>query len=344
MRTLEEIAADPMAANISENLILVADPFRSYEQKYGPLHMEVVEEVQKALFFKFKQVKELLQKFRQLAQGGDTHYSAFKQYSAQNSLELLGLLLSRQPKQFEQELQRLWRAQQGKSELKWEDQDLVELSRYTHDYTHSVVRRNDLSGYVALANIDTSNLEINLRENPNVGYGNYKVLGWGQREKNKMSLVNKILLKILEGIAKCGDIDGFYRYAERECDGRIVTDICGGRVFWTEPLNRKRIEAYFFNERVQWSFNHFEDYNQKKDGRFRAFEYLATYLGEGLQTTEVLQLQVVQFHHLLLDDFFRYDNRVRKERAREKDFNKLLEDRRLRSEYVRMEQNIKSVL
>lgn len=346
MHSLEEIADNPLAATISENLVLVADPFDDFK-KHGGLSSGKKDEVIEALKEHFRYGSGLISRFNGDLVSLESSKYGFKRMVVPNSFEMLKILMDNRPDVLDQRCAKLYRqhkhALKSKKRPKDIDEDIFKLLKYTHDFHHYIVKRNGQNPFASLQKIPLDNVTFYTRDTPDRGFPNYDLYGWLERVKTRERIVKKILYKIFETMDNADDNkERFYKQSFGTDYFGVRVIGAGQEIMGDESRIRQKVERIFSPMGVsQWNSIWFEDYSQTKGKELRALEYLLRY-SDGTGMPDILQLQVFTLTHLLLDDFFSTDNRVRLEMeriARLKAYEKA--NPRL---YRRMEESISNIL
>lgn len=349
MRSLEEIADNPSKATITENLVLVADPYGDFAKKHGPLPPDEINDIIKVLRDKFVEGEGLVSRFRSDLVGLESQRTQMVPHSIETVYQKLQLVLDTRPDLFVQQLQRLWRSREsinsGKIRLTGTDKDVFGVVKYTHDWRHYVEKGYDPEHFAFLKRIKDQGIILRLRENPNIGYPHYVLYGWQEKIKVMERIVKKLLYKIFKAMESAGsNKDAFY-------NDSFGTDYFGYKVVGTSRLVERVLAGVIYDKNSVWipRKEDPEDYRKskakdvskaKKGKNLRAIEYLLRHKHD--QTTERLQVQINTLTDYLLDEFFDKDShplfRVRRD-------IKLAEyEKRHRRLYDRMEKSMSEVL
>lgn len=350
MRTLEEIAKNPRAATISENLVLLADPFED-ARKQDILTPATIEDITQALREKRVQGEQLVSVFimdlLKLTRG----YTDYKSYSVDDVYQKLELMMQHRPIIFEEELKRLWkqheRIESGKIRLPSEQVDMANVAQYTHQWQHFVVHRRGpklqrrkkhrrkeqwYDPYKALKSIPENGITLYLPEDPNTAIVYNSLFGWQGKLKGRERIVRKILYKILEELEKTHfKPEEFYAsyfgtdYFGCKPIGKnwefrtiLMNFLYSPNSMWT-VLGKKEIPGKGEEIGVGKGYIVGEDLSKSKKKHLHAWEYLLS--PKSQDTTEMLQLQVTTWPGYLLDEFFEESSHTlyRQRRLREEE-------------------------
>ena len=306
MKTLEEIADNPEAATISENLVLVADPFE-YAKRKSILSQKKIDEVVQALQNKFVEGEGLVHRFRNDLMQLESQRT-FVPYVPLHVFEKLGLLMVSRPALLVNQLQRLWRNRErikkGMVLLPDEEKSAFEVAQYTHQWHQYVEKQGRYNPFQHLQKIPEYGIKVNLRKNPNACYPGYALYGWQEEIKIMDRIVKKLLLKIFE------TIEDARKEKKDFWDYYFGTDYFGHKVIGTSAYIDHMIAGLVFGSRSNWipREDDPEDYrvSKREEGKnLRAKEYLLKY--KHSNSTEAVQVQVTTFFEFLLDEFFYKD-------------------------------------
>lgn len=341
MHTLEQIAENPRAATIAENLVLVADPLGDYRSKHGELSQEQFEEIVEALKEHFVYGEGLIARFRSDLVGLDPQ-ARFEEVKVENAYDMLRILLNRKPKPLDDKLAWLWKKRDavthGRVQLPEEDRLLFELIHYTHQWHHFVTKKIARDNpFLPLQKVSEDGISMYIRDSPNKGYPAYALYGWIERAKTRERLVDKLLQKIFNAIANAPDGKNFYSQYFGE-------DQFGVRAISFARAVRIRVEGIFYPpEGVprRWIVDDYEDLEKSQRKRFRGLQYMVRWTKDP-EVPVPLQAQLQLFPHLLLDDFFKVNSHPRY-RVRRDD---VLDEFRRRDPklYDRMRDNVNQAL
>lgn len=348
MLPLEKIAENTKVATISENLVLVADPYGDFRKQHGILRPEEMDEIIAALKDHFAYGEGLISRFRHDLGSLESRGTVFNETRVGNAYDMLKILLDTKPQYLDDQLATIWRRHHRVIEsggvLDSIDPDMARLVGYTHKWHHYVQKKpktmkdeTDANNpFLNLKKIPEDGVTMHLRSNPNQGYPNYIVYGWLERIKTRDRIVSKLLYKIFRAMeVSKGDRDFFYRQS-------FLEDEFGVKVIGTKPNIRDRIErGIIYRENSPWVLDAFENYTTTK-GFLNAVEYLLKYSSSEIGIPEKLQVQVVTFVHFLLDDFFQRKGHQLYRARREADLRDY--ERQNRKLYDRMEKAMAQVL
>lgn len=347
MLPLEKIAENPKAATISENLVLVADPYGDFRRQHGNLRPERMDEIIAALKDHFAYGEGLISRFRHDLGSLESRGTVFNEISAGNAYDMLKILLDTKPQHFDDQLATIWRRHYRVIESGGVpdgiDPDMARLVGYTHKWHHYVQKKpktmkdeTDANNpFLNLKKIAEDGVTMHLRSNPNQGYPNYTVYGWLERIKTRNRIVSKLLYKIFKAMEEAeGNRNFFYRQS-------FVKDEFGVKVIGARPNIRDRIEkGVIYRENSPWVLDEFEDYNITRS--LNAIAYLFRYSSSEIEIPEKLQVQVVTFVHFLLNDFFERKGHQLYRARRESDLRDY--ERQNRKLYDRMERAMTQAL
>jgi hypothetical protein len=323
MQTLQQIAENPSAATISENLVLVADPF-GQASSMGLLNSNTLSSVASSLEARFPQGEILLSRFREDLLCLDGRSYEFDQYFPQNLRETLDVLMEHLPARVRDKLKSINSSDQIRSQRRTRKEvnpGLVELARHFSEWDKTSARGSKAAPFDALSTVPQDNVTVMIRKKPNTGYGSYSVLGWLERTKKKDRIVDKVLGKIFNLMNEF-DRDGFYRQPP------FLTDTFGFRVFGAGrnivnniPKLKGRIDGLLYpTDKSKWDIiaapvRYSED-PDKKDKMIEGYEYVLRPKITNTTHSEVLQVQVFELRDYLLFDFFERDGRAKMEARR----------------------------
>ncbi|MBS3158674.1 hypothetical protein J4206_05290 [Candidatus Woesearchaeota archaeon] len=350
MRPLEEIADDPMAATISEILVLVADPY-----EHGLFSPDDTGKMAESVFHKVGEGVRLVPDFAAELFQISGQVDQFSHQEVNNVLEKLGVSLAHRPKSFVEQLKKAWRGQRNLkgvndskiAELAQKtgiDADVYRMARYTHEWRENVEKhkkstkiRQMYAPFRHLESIPEYGITLRLRDKPDQGYPFYQIWGWQEKRKSMQRVVDKILLKIfdaMETARKQKDRSKFY-----EAD--FGSDYFGVKLIGTSSSVLTLMEGLVYSPTSIWEVIGKEDYTETKKGKaLRAHEYLLK--PRQFATTESLQVQITPLPGFFLDEFFDRSShplyRVRRDRQ-------LQEYKKKHPRmYARMESAIRGVL
>lgn len=326
MKPLEEIARNPSAANITENLILAVDPFGYYSLGVPE---DLLAMLENALRDKFKEGHELIDAFEQdILEANNGHFTPHIPVNSYDRLKLFFDTLPDYLKKRLSAIERSNRTHSKKIELTIEDEYcklrtlaeyFVSWTKYNHPTRKSPIRDQQ---YEALKGVSSKGITVYLRENPNVGFPNYDIFGWQERTKIGDSIVRKIFSKTtkfvhdakkgkkviritnIADLAKSGNdeamriMNQFY-----SPDNSFGSDYFGVRIFAVGARGRGNVVKWLMNLE-DWDIVSFEDYSLslKKEKGLMYCEAMLKY--KKSDTTELLQVQIATLPHHLIGDFF----------------------------------------
>lgn len=316
MLPLEKIAENPRAATISENLVLVADPFED-AKKRGILSPAKIDEVISALKDHFVYGASLIERFHGDLVSIESSMTHFDRMVVANAFEMLKILLENRPDELEKRMAKLYRdnrpAFQSGKKPKDLLEDLFKLLKYTHEWRHFIEKRRGIDHFVALEHVPLNMGTFYIRDNPNKGYPNYALYAWFERVKTKARIISKILYQIFGGIEDAkGRKEKFYEIPFVGRDYFGVRAIGSGQeIMGRNPEIRQKVERIFSPTGTSpWVCTRFEDYRQT-DKEVRTLKYSLEYNTSEDQKPVGMQLQVFTLTDLLLGDFFLRDARAK---------------------------------
>ena len=343
MRTLEEIAENPREATISENLILVADPYGYFKRECGGLSQGKMAEIIEALKDKFVQGGGLVSRFRSDLVSLESQKTIFVPYEIENFYQKLEIVMKTRPKMFVQQLMRLWhdreRIKKGKVKLNNNDKSAFEVVPYTHQWRHYVEKKKEYNPFDALNGVPDYGITLQLRENPNRGYPSYIFYGWQEKIKTRDNITKKLLYKIFKAMEEIEERDIFY---EKAFGHDFATDYFGIKVIGILLDTISWNIGNFLHNNPDWIIVNYEDYTMSKSGRIRGKEYVLKRRKGVPESTEELQLQVTSLTDFLLDDFFKKDSHPRYKLRRDSELREY--ERENKKVYRRIEEAMNQVL
>lgn len=347
MRPLEEIADNPRAATISENLVLVADPFEDAKKRVI-LSPSKIDEVISALKDHFAYGASLIERFRGDLVSVESSMSNFDRMVVANAFEMFRILLENRPDELEKRMAKLYRdnrpAFQSGKKPKEMDDNVFKLLKYTHEWRHFIEKRRGIDHFVALEGVPLNMGTFYIRDSPNKGFPNYALYAWFERIKTRARIINKVLYAIFNGIeAVNGKKQKFYELPFLSRDYFGVRAIGSGQeIMGKNPEIRQKVERIFSPTGISpWVCTKFEDYRQT-DKELRVFKYSLKYNTGEDQMPDLLQLQVFTLTDFLLGDFFLRDARAKFEIRRNSELATY--ERQNPRLYRRMQEAIANVL
>ncbi len=310
MRPLEEIAANPKVTTISENLVLVADPFGDFKDG---ISQDVMDKIIEALIEKFIEGEGLISRFRADLVTLESQKTSFRPYEIDNFYQKLEKLMKTRPKHLENQLKRAWNGiKEKRVKLKEGSRDLTELSHYTHQWRSRVEKNRGSDPFEALKHVPDHGITLYLHEKPNKGYPIYLVYGWQERVKVREAIVNKLLLTIFELLENIREKSGYDKNKFYASFGTKVgtkdyrvEDYFGVKIIGTSWNIRPMIEGLIYSKDSQWLVDTSEESNDLRVIKGRPlgiFKYSLRH--KTVETTEMLKLHVTTFMDFLFDDFF----------------------------------------
>ena len=317
MRPLEEIAGNPKLNTISENLVLVADPFGDFK---NVISKDVMSKIIEALIEKFIEGEGLISRFRADLVTLESQKTSFRPYEIDNFYQKLETLMITKPVHLENALKKAWNdVKKKRIKLREGSRDLTELSYYTHQW-RSHEKRGGSDSFEALKNVPNHGIKLYLHEKPNKGYPAYLVYGWQERLKVREAVINKLLLTIFELLEESREKGGydknkFYASFGAKISGKDyrVEDYFGVKILGTSWNMKCMTDGLVYTGDSQWVADSPEeasdDLRITKGRNLGIYKYSLRH--KTVDTTEKLQLQVTTFVDFLFDEFFLKDNHPR---------------------------------